>query len=234
MLRLAAPLQSWGTSSRFVRRNTDRVPSKSGVVGLLAAARGLRRTDPLEDLLNLRIGVRVEQPGQIQRDFQTAHTLDGRSMPLSYRFYLSDAVFLVALQGEPGLLEGLRENLARPVFPLYLGRRSYPPAARLDQGLRDGGIPDALENEPWQASAAVRARRRSTPEVDLDAVLDADPGATGSELVRDQPLPHSFDPIHRDYGWRTVRHQRIAARNPDYHPRPRLDRHNPMLAFGEA
>jgi CRISPR system Cascade subunit CasD len=234
MLRLAAPLQSWGTNSRFVRRTTDRVPSKSGIVGLLAAACGLRRTDPLGELLNLRIGVRVEQPGQIARDFQTAHTLDGRSMPLSYRFYLSDAVFLVALEGEPGLLEGLRESLARPVFPLYLGRRSYPPAARLDQGLRNSGIADALANEPWRASAAVRVRHRRSPEVDLDAVLECDPGATGSELVRDQPLPHSFDPTHRDYGWRTVRHQRIAARNPDYHPGPWPDAHDPMLAFEES
>ncbi|MFW0768389.1 type I-E CRISPR-associated protein Cas5/CasD, partial [Trabulsiella odontotermitis] len=55
LLRLAGPLQSWGTSSRFSRRGTDRVPSKSGVVGLLAAAQGRRRTDPLEELLGLRM-----------------------------------------------------------------------------------------------------------------------------------------------------------------------------------
>lgn len=34
LLRLAGPLQSWGTSSRFTRRATDRAPSKSGVIGL--------------------------------------------------------------------------------------------------------------------------------------------------------------------------------------------------------
>ena len=233
MLHLAAPLQSWGTSSRFVRRTTDRAPSKSGVIGLLAAARGVRRTDPLEDLLQLSIGVRIEQPGQLERDFQTAHTRDGDAMPLSYRFYLADAVFLVAIHGEDTLLEGLRASLARPVFPLYLGRRSCPPAARLDHGLRDGDIHHALRTEPWQASAAIRARQRRIPEVDLDAVLDCDPATPGSHTVRDQPLPHSFDPTHRDYGWRSVHYQRITAANPDYRPGPPLNGHDPMLALTE-
>lgn len=43
LLRLAAPLQSWGSDSKFETRKTDREPTKSGVVGLLAAALGLRR-----------------------------------------------------------------------------------------------------------------------------------------------------------------------------------------------
>ena len=45
LLRLAAPLQSWGSDSKFETRKTDREPTKSGVVGLLAAALGLRRDD---------------------------------------------------------------------------------------------------------------------------------------------------------------------------------------------
>lgn len=110
LLRLAGPLQSWGTSSRFVHRGTDRAPSKSGVIGLLGAAQGLRRTDPLGELLQLQVGVRVEQAGTMERDFQTARPVDGsKPMPLSYRFYLADAVFLVAVEGEDGLLGGLEQ-----------------------------------------------------------------------------------------------------------------------------
>ena len=45
LLRLAAPLQAWGSDSKFETRKTDREPTKSGVVGLLAAALGLRRDD---------------------------------------------------------------------------------------------------------------------------------------------------------------------------------------------
>jgi len=51
-------MQSWGVESRFVRRTTSPHPSKSGVIGLLAAAQGRRRTDPVEDLLQVSFGVR--------------------------------------------------------------------------------------------------------------------------------------------------------------------------------
>ena len=212
LLRLAAPLQSWGTSSRFVRRGTGRAPSKSGVIGLLAAAKGRRRTDPLEDLLSLQVGVRVEQPGRLERDFQTARSRDGStSMPLSYRFYLADAVFLAAVEGDRALLEGLHEALRRPVFPLFLGRRSCPPAGPISKGLREGTVADVLTAEPWAASAWVqRAERR--PSVVLDTVLDCPPGAAGSDVVRDEPL--SFDPTRREYGWRSVSHGRVEVANP--------------------
>ena len=40
LLRLAAPLQSWGADSKFEVRKTNREPTKSGVLGLLAAALG--------------------------------------------------------------------------------------------------------------------------------------------------------------------------------------------------
>src|SRR4051794_18002567 len=112
LLTLTGPLQSWGSSSRFVRRGTETAPTKSGVLGLLAAAQGRRRTDPLEDLAGLRFGVRIDQPGRLVRDFQTARSLDGRqTMPLSYRFYLADAVFLAAVEGDPALLDVLADAL---------------------------------------------------------------------------------------------------------------------------
>jgi hypothetical protein len=50
-------------------------PTKSGVVGLLAAARGLARTDPLSELTDLRLGVRVDVPGVPLRDY---HTVSGQ------------------------------------------------------------------------------------------------------------------------------------------------------------
>ena len=79
LLRLAGPLQSWGVKSRFTVRATELAPTKSGIIGMLAAAVGRRRTDPIEDLLSLRFGVRKDQPGRVIRDFNTARTLDGIS-----------------------------------------------------------------------------------------------------------------------------------------------------------
>lgn len=43
LLRLVGPMQSWGTTSRFDQRDTGKDPSKSGVIGLLAAAMGIDR-----------------------------------------------------------------------------------------------------------------------------------------------------------------------------------------------
>ena len=45
LLKFAGPLQSWGTSSHFETRHTDFYPSKSAVIGLLAASLGYRRDE---------------------------------------------------------------------------------------------------------------------------------------------------------------------------------------------
>lgn len=211
VLTLAGPLQAWGSSSRFTTRATDDAPTKSGVIGLLAAARGLRRTDPLEDLLRLRFGVRLDQPGVLVRDFQTARTLDGaESMPLSYRYYRADARYLVALEGVGGFIEELHDVLLHPAFPLYLGRRSCPPSEPVVPKVREVGLERVLLDEPWRAAGWWR-RRPGVDATRLEFRMDA-VGATGElddyvlgqAVQRDEPV--SFDPQHREYGWRTVLH----------------------------
>lgn len=231
LLTLTGPLQSWGSSSRFVRRGTDSAPTKSGVLGLLAAAQGRRRTDPVEDLAGLRFGVRIDQPGRLVRDFQTARSLDGRqTMPLSYRFYLADAVFLAAVEGDGVLLEVLAEALRRPVFPLYLGRRSCPPAGPLLPKLLDGTVEEALAAEPWAARAWYRRSSAVTslPEVHVETVIDCTPGTAKAVTVRDQPI--SFDPERREYGWRTVRYDTVLVHSTGARAISR-DVHDPMAAW---
>jgi CRISPR system Cascade subunit CasD len=233
VLRLSAPLQSWGTSSRFVRRNTDRMPSKSGIVGMLAAAQGRRRTDEIEDLVSLRMGVRIEQPGQIERDFQTARPLDGsQAMPLSYRFYLADAVFLVAVEGEQNVLVGLQEALRRPAYPLFLGRRSCPPAGRLEYGLRDTDVAGVLTSEPWQASTRIQDTHGG-PDVELETVSDQRIGDGDAlrEVVQDDPI--TFDPARREHRWRTVYRKPVRIPNPRYRARTNVmvGMHDPMAAL---
>ncbi|WP_240630205.1 type I-E CRISPR-associated protein Cas5/CasD [Specibacter cremeus] len=201
MLKLAGPMQAWGAGSRFVHRETRQEPTKSGVLGLVAAALGRRRVDPVEDLVGLRFGVRVDQPGQLLRDFQTAKTLDGsKSMPLSYRYYLADAVFVAALEGPSALLEGIDAALDDPVFPLYLGRRSCVPSAKPSLGLRDGDLESGLRGERWHAAPWYQ-RRQKAEFVSLELVRDAAVEETG-ESVRDVPV--SFSPERREYLWRTV------------------------------
>jgi CRISPR system Cascade subunit CasD len=227
LLRLAGPMQSWGSSSRFARRGTEAAPTKSGVIGMLAAARGMRRTDPLTELLHLEFGVRIDQPGQVERDFQTARTLDGRSAPLTYRFYLSDAVFLAAVSGEAQLLAGLDDALRRPQFPLYLGRRSCPPAGPVSLGVHDVSLDDALDTWPWLAADWYRKRMpRIYP---LEIIRDVRPGESSTETTPDEPV--SFDPARREHTWRSVvrRYKNITNDTPE---RAGVIDHDPLSLLG--
>lgn len=205
LLRLAGPLQAWGDSSRFTRRDTGRYPTKSGVLGLLAAADGRRRTDEIEDLARLRFGIRVDQPGKLQRDFQTAiNWSTGKPMPLSYRYYLADAVFVAGVEGDANLLGGLAEALTHPVFPLYLGRRSCPTSGQVLLGMSDRPLESALREEPWHA--ATWFRRRQPAQVHLELVVDAIDGDVDPVETR-RDVPQSFSPERREYGWREVAHR---------------------------
>jgi CRISPR system Cascade subunit CasD len=127
-------MQSWGTRSRFDFRDTEVAPSKSGVIGLIAAALGRPRTVSVLDLAELRLGVRMDRPGILMRDYHTALDVvksDGKGVQgtaVTRRDYLSDAVFLVGLQGELDLLTAVDSALASPKWPLALGRRSFVPS----------------------------------------------------------------------------------------------------------
>jgi CRISPR system Cascade subunit CasD len=214
LLQLAGPLQSWGSSARFARRTTEAAPTKSGVLGLLAAALGRPRTADPSDLAALRFGVRVDQRGTPLRDFQTAHDMDtGGSFPVSERFYLADAVFVAAVEGPYDQLSDLHRALRRPGFLPYLGRRSCPPSQPVDLTLRDGlDLETALRAEAWRASEWHQWRRRKEQQVELELLVEATGADGGVDTLRDQPL--SFDPVHRRYALRGVRGCHVKVPNP--------------------
>ncbi|MCY1531629.1 hypothetical protein D9M68_668600 [compost metagenome] len=171
LLRLQGPMQSWGTTSRFDERDTQLEPSKSGVLGLACAALGRDRAKPVDDLAALRMGVRVESEGVPMRDYQTATGVviassgkpDLERTVVSPRFFLADAVFLVGLEGEAALLETIHVALARPVWPLALGRKSFVPSlpVHLPDALRDEPLETALTHWPCLVSGeAPKAPRR--------------------------------------------------------------------------
>lgn len=201
LLRLKGPMQSWGDSSRFGVRATAAAPTKSGVIGLVAAALGRPRTAELDDLAGLRFAVRVDQPGSLLRDYQTAERWQtGGSTGLVSRYYLADAVFVAAISSEhAGVLDGIEEALRSPRFPLFLGRRSCPANLDLVIGIVEGDVETALRSLPWQAHASHRSTR--SLHVSLPVFRDAEAHETGVEV---QDVPISFDQRHRRYGWRTV------------------------------
>lgn len=238
LLRLSGPMQSWGDSSRFTVRATRREPTKSGVVGLLASALGRTRGERVDDLCALEFGVRIDQPGEMLRDFQTARSMDGgKTMPLSNRYFLSDAKFLVALGGPQVFLDAIGEAVRHPVWPLYLGRRSYAPAEPIAYDQQGGPYDDvrvALESEPWIASSWYRRRLERRGEEfafpDLEVVCDAREGEL-DETCLDVPL--SFGDVRR-YVQRAVARSFVpnpdAPRSPDGVPSVPVD-HDPMSFY---
>jgi CRISPR system Cascade subunit CasD len=197
LIRLSAPMQSWGTQSRFTVRDTGLEPSKSGVLGLLCAALGIDRENDagLQPLASLHMGIRVDREGLLRVDFHTVQDImkadgdkpkkpkDPKYSSLSNRYYLANAVFLVGLESEdPALLEKIQAALGKPIWALFLGRKAFVPSepVLLEDGLRKGeSLEAALKNYPALCQ----------PEKDkLRVVLEDKNGA----IVRtDQPLSFS-------------------------------------------
>ena len=178
LLRCKAPLQAWDTQSSFGVRTTNREPSKSGIIGLLCAALGRDRTVPVDDLAALRMGVRIDQEGEILRDWHTAGkdgylkasgAIERKNLITSTRYYLSDAAFLVGLEGEDrALLEHLQDALHNPRWLLFLGRKSCPPSSpvHLPNGIQNIDLRKALARYPWLGLNRYYWKERSQDDQD--------------------------------------------------------------------
>lgn len=183
LMKFSGPMQAWGTSSHFETRHTDDHPSKSGVIGLVAAALGWRRDDARIASLNaMTFAVRVDQPGTLLKDYQTAHKVSKKSNQsklisqfyhgeinmftyVTSRYYLEDAVFTVALgMADSHQAEILADALQAPYFQPYMGRRALPLPVDFFLGVKEGDPLGVLEQEPWHASRWYqRAQQKHAP-----------------------------------------------------------------------
>lgn len=228
LVRLKGPMQSWGTRSRFDTRDTEKEPSKSGVLGLVCAAMGIDRDNwvDLKPLTELRFGVRMDRPGVIKRDYHTAMDIikadeSGKEKTaVTNRYYLSDASFLVGLEAvgdDETLLNKIHDSLRNPVWPIYLGRKSFVPSAPVY--LPDGISPTNLEKALEDYSYEVEAFRRwdllkngiiMPPEINSDStkkcykahlIMKIEASSHEGSVYMDQPIA-SF--LKRKFGARYV------------------------------
>lgn len=211
LIRLEGPMQSWGTQGRFSIRDTDTEPSKSGVIGVVAAALGMPRDDnaTLAQLAGLGMAVRVDSEGTLLRDYHTvgagtfrgkSHSLSGTKDPvITQRHYLCDASFLIALGSDDHLLiDRVGASLANPKWPLFLGRKSCVPSKPVFEGICDATPVEALRNAPRAADAQGPVR----------LVVECDPG-DGAVARNDVPL--SFALYSRRHVRRFVRTEWLVA-----------------------
>lgn len=160
VFRLYGPMASWGEIAVGEARHSATYPSKSAIVGLLAAALGIKREND-EVHANLANAytqaVKVQAAGGLLKDYHTAQAPDSAGKyryrtrrdeivtgkdrlgtVLSSREYRTDAQAIVALAitGEAKFsLPELLGALQKPKFHLYLGRKSCPLAAPLGAAL---------------------------------------------------------------------------------------------------
>ncbi|WP_338208587.1 type I-E CRISPR-associated protein Cas5/CasD [Lactiplantibacillus paraxiangfangensis] len=207
-IKLTAPLQSYGNEATFSRRTSNNYPTKSAVIGMVAAALGYRRTDERILALNdLDFAVRIDQVGKMLTDYQTVEwKKDTRKV--TYRDYLQDAVFVVALgSSDEQFIDEIKVALRHPRFPLFLGRRSNAPAGVLKiQEFLDTTPVAVLRNLTWQA--ADWYQRRSQYQT-IEIIADADLISDGRRaMVKDRVV--SFDQRHRSHSFRAVAKTRVA------------------------
>lgn len=228
VLLFDAPLQSWGQSALSTAdRPTALMPTLSGVTGMIANALGLERFDDLPSgLAEASLWTRADRPGQRLRDFRTiggAETRgrksagvrkpDGKQAKnavISDRWYLSDAAFTAIWVPGDGLsAEDAAAALDRPARPLYLGRRSCPPASPVLLGVTDKPPEEVLRALPLLRDRPADGKpvvvRHQYPAIDGDMAW------LSSES--DVPPP-TFDRSRRWRGYRLRQVRTVAIEHP--------------------
>lgn len=151
IFRLWGPMASWGSIAVGEQRQTWTRPSRSAVLGLVAAALGIERGDALAHSVleqGLALAVRDDTTGRHLRDYHTTQTPSSEAKRrwrsrrdellgakklntiLSDRDYLIEASAVVVLWQRPGsaapAIGTIAERLRFPLFTLYLGRKASP------------------------------------------------------------------------------------------------------------
>jgi CRISPR system Cascade subunit CasD len=158
---LDGPMQSWGSSSRFTRRETEAFPTKSALIGLLAAAAGIDKHAPDEaeklapfSALRLTVYRLPRAAGRLVGRLSDFHTVGGgydarasafdkMSIPrkasggasanavITHRTYLNEARFIAAFEGDAGTVTAAVRHLANPLWGVWFGRKTCLPAMPL-------------------------------------------------------------------------------------------------------
>jgi CRISPR system Cascade subunit CasD len=231
---LDSPLQSWGVDSRYQQRDTAAFPTKSGIIGLLAAALGIDKHAPDESsrlapyaalrLLVVRAALDQVRPGGRLSDF---HTIGGgydkevpwqkNSIPrkagggpfgtvITRRTYLTGSAFIAILTGDRTVLTAAAAALEDPIWGVWLGRKACLPARPLAP---------TLESTAQQAFDALRLKL-NLPAAALesfDRQAEADPGDSSPGIFHQPDQPLHFG--GRSHVSRPVRYERALQSRPD-------------------
>ena len=204
LLKLKGPMQSWGTSSRFETRMTDYYPSKSAVIGIIAASFGYKRDEDekIQRLNDLDFAVRIDQEGVLKKDYQTVIKCKNNGVfernYVTNRYYMEDAVYVVAIShADEAWMDEIHDALRHPCFQPFMGRRSCPLPPDFIIDMVEDGVIEALETLEWQAAPWYRkkhAQYRADIYADKDLIPDAPHSLRNDRVVSFSQKARRFGP----------------------------------------
>ncbi|EQB4818875.1 TPA: type I-E CRISPR-associated protein Cas5/CasD [Citrobacter amalonaticus] len=216
VFQLHGPMASWGVEAPGEVRHTQAWPTRSALLGLLAAAVGIHRDDePRLTTFNRHYEfllcasecprwARDYHTVQVPKEARNARYFSRRdelrhpellSALISRRDYYSDAWWMVAVAATPEApysLAQLQMALKSPVFTLYLGRKSHSLALPMAPLLLQGNAGDVL-NEAWrQYQERFRALRISLPKLQPTCWWEGEhEGMVANKILRCRDIPLS-------------------------------------------
>jgi len=166
VFQLYSPLASFGEEAVGEIRPSATVPTRSALLGLLAAALGISRDEEVRlNHFNQHYHLAVHALASRTRWLRDYHTVSGPRENKKYRYdtrrdeltlapdevgtlisqreYRCDDYWHIALSSTPDApysLADIRDALLTPHFPLYLGRKSCPLALPLAPCLMTGNL----------------------------------------------------------------------------------------------
>lgn len=210
IMKLEGVMQAWGGHTFEDNRPSELFPTRSGLVGLLAACLGVKRDDSagLQALADsVLFTVRVDCPPLKMTDYHTVKDARREYQGLksvetiqTWREYLLDAKYTVAIAATEQAavsLEELKKALCKPVFTPFLGRRSCPLSRPLFAAWVEAE--DALAALAGIAASSVKTDAKPP---DRWTLYSEEPAPAAAQLrLRDMPIPGR----RRQFGVRSVR-----------------------------
>lgn len=188
ILQINGLMQSWGSRSNFDNRDTETLPTKSGIIGMICNALGIERNDVLSisELQSLHMMSTCIGEGTVFVDFHTVgHGYGKRSgvinaigdkkkMVVTKRQYLCGYHFLVALYGKCSLIDKCSDAIKNPIRSLYLGRKCCIPSCSPFLAICDTKeeLHNILMKNGWEDNCRTECEVESNGIIIMDVPLD--------------------------------------------------------------
>jgi len=146
------------------------------------------REPPLQDFHMVGSGYNDKDPWEALLIPKTAEGKKavGGGTKMTYRYYLQDSVFAVALQVPEDQADVLADALQNPIWDLYLGRKNCVPTELIYQGVFDS------TESAWQQAETIASEKKRVLSY---SVLDGE--TDDGEVITLNDVPVQFGPNKR-------------------------------------